>query len=55
LGNDNRLRNILDAVLCYERGEWTAFQQYASRCGINTLEAPDAYFESVTWTKEIFK
>jgi len=55
LGKENRLRHILDAILCYERGEWAAFQNCAAKSGLNTLEVPDAYLDSVAWAKQIFK
>jgi len=49
LGNTNRLREIFDFVLNYERGRWDEIGPAAARLGIREDAIPALYMEAVEW------
>lgn len=49
MGKDNRYRHVLDAVLDYERGDWTNFSESAGRLNLDEKKAVALYFEAVEW------
>ena len=55
LGTDNQLGNIYDLILSYERGEWSKFSYYASKCNIVEEEVPDLYLQSFQWIETFFE
>jgi len=55
LGADNQLGNIYDLILSYERGEWSKFTYYASKCNIEEEEVPDLYLQSFQWIEAFFE
>lgn len=55
LGADNQLGNIYDLMLSYERGEWSNFSYYASKCNIAEEEVPNLYLQSFQWVETFFE
>ena len=55
LGADNQLGNIYDLILSYERGEWSNFSYYASKCNIAEEEVPNLYLQSFQWVETFFE
>jgi EAL and modified HD-GYP domain-containing signal transduction protein len=50
LGVAGRERSILDAVIAYERGEWTEAERIAGGVGLAAASLPDAYRDALRWT-----
>lgn len=55
LQGKNRLRDVYDAVLAYEKGDWEAFSAVAAKLKLNENDGPDLYVSSVKWAKEVFQ
>jgi EAL and modified HD-GYP domain-containing signal transduction protein len=54
-GTVNRLRDILDIPLGYERGDWQQVQAAEMRLGLSGSQVPDLYLQSVEWTRRIYR
>ncbi|MBI1749577.1 MAG: HDOD domain-containing protein [Acidobacteria bacterium] len=52
LGADNRLGNVLQAVMAYERGDWENFTERSTRLQLEETEVPAAYLDSVDWARK---
>ena len=52
LGDDNTARRLLDAVLAYERGDWTAWQGLAVRAGLPAQMFAGASSDAMTWAHD---
>jgi len=48
LGEENVLRNILDLVVSYERGEWDRCSVLASAVGLREDRIPALYLEALS-------
>ncbi|MCH7766982.1 MAG: hypothetical protein IH916_10535 [Acidobacteria bacterium] len=55
LQGKNRLRDVYEAVLAYEKGDWEAFSAVAAKLKLNENDGPDLYVSSVKWAKEVFQ
>jgi hypothetical protein len=53
LGQANGLRNVLDAVVGYERGEWDQAILTIEHAGPSDTTLPDAYTNALLWSKEV--
>ncbi|MEW6263176.1 MAG: HDOD domain-containing protein [Thermodesulfobacteriota bacterium] len=53
LGRPNRLRLILDLVLAFEKGAWSALSEMAAQLQIKEESLPPAYAEAMKWLQEI--
>ncbi len=53
LGHDNRARAVLDAVIAYERAEWSSAEQCSTHAGIAISALPDAYADALRWAHEM--
>jgi c-di-GMP-related signal transduction protein len=52
-GHPNTLRNVLDAVIAYERGEWNEAATLAAASGLNPLALPEAYTSALKWAQDV--
>ena len=55
LQGKNRLRDVYESVLAYERGDWEAFSASAAKLKLNEDDGSDLYVSSVKWAKEVFQ
>lgn len=53
LGTENELRYILDLVISYEQGNWSALSAQARQNNIDETALADAYYQSLAWIKDI--
>jgi c-di-GMP-related signal transduction protein len=53
LGVDNRARQVLDAVVAYERGEWDQASMCSQQAGIALPTLPEAYADALRWAHEM--
>ena len=53
LGQPNRLRAVLDAVICYERSEWDDATAIASQAGIHVPALSKAYTNGLRWVQDV--
>jgi EAL and modified HD-GYP domain-containing signal transduction protein len=53
LGNDNRLRQILDIATLYETGSWDKLDEAAASANIPTEALPERFIEAVNWAQMI--
>jgi c-di-GMP-related signal transduction protein len=51
-GQPNALRDVLDAVISYERGEWDQATFAAGHAGLSETTLPEAYTSALQWLKE---
>jgi c-di-GMP-related signal transduction protein len=54
LGEPNRLRNVIEYVQSYEKGEWEKLPSQAAALNADDKEFPRFYLEAVEWTQKIF-
>lgn len=54
LGERNHARDVLDAVVAYERGEWSALDAHAASLGLAQDRLPHLYTEAVEWAGAVF-
>jgi EAL and modified HD-GYP domain-containing signal transduction protein len=52
-GRDGRLRDLLNLVISYERGEWTQCEALATSLHLGETELSSAYMQSVAWVTKI--
>jgi len=45
-GSPNPLRDVYDAMLAYERADWSALSSAAARIGISEVQIPDSYLKA---------
>lgn len=53
LGDHNRARAVLDAVIAYERAAWDDATRCAQEAGIPLSTLPDAYADALRWAHEM--
>jgi c-di-GMP-related signal transduction protein len=53
LGQANRDRALLDAVIAYERGEWANAAAALAPLGLKDAALPGAYAEALKWAREL--
>jgi EAL and modified HD-GYP domain-containing signal transduction protein len=53
LGDENRMRSVLDAVIAYEAGEWDSASGAASKAGAEASRLPDAYASALRWARQL--
>jgi c-di-GMP-related signal transduction protein len=53
LGEQNDARNMLDAVIAHERGEWDEAARIAASVSISPDRLPIAYADSLKWAREL--
>ncbi len=53
LGDENRARLVLDAVVAYERANWDEASRCSSKAGIALTTLPDAYADALRWAHEM--
>jgi c-di-GMP-related signal transduction protein len=53
LGEPNRDRRILDAVIAYERGDFTGAVETLKPLGLPEKTLTDAYADALTWAREV--
>jgi EAL and modified HD-GYP domain-containing signal transduction protein len=53
LGQPNRDRRMLDAVISYERGEFARATESLSPLGLPEAALPGAYADALTWAREL--
>ena len=54
LGEPNPLRELLDMILAYERGDWPVVSGYAGRHHLDKSVVPDLYVDAIAWANEFF-
>ncbi len=54
LGGEGPFKNLYNAVLAYEEGEWDPLHTHLATLGMPEEEVPDLYFEALDWTENIF-
>jgi EAL and modified HD-GYP domain-containing signal transduction protein len=52
-GHPTTMRSVLDAVIAYERGEWTEATARAEASGLNSSALPEAYTSALTWAQDV--
>jgi len=55
LGDDNRLRTLLDCAIAYERGQWQVAVDKAARLRLDPARLPVAYEDALKWSREFEK
>ena len=55
MGGDNRFRDVFDALLTYERGDWDDFAELASKLNIDEDDLPALYRNTVRWVNQILE
>jgi EAL and modified HD-GYP domain-containing signal transduction protein len=53
LGGANAARNVLDAVIAHERGEWDEAAALAATLSIDPDQLPMAYSDALRWAREL--
>lgn len=53
LGQPNRDRQVLDAVVAYERGEWAHAAATLKPLGLSSDALPGAYSDALRWAREL--
>jgi EAL and modified HD-GYP domain-containing signal transduction protein len=53
LGQPNRARSVLDAVIQHERGDWDEAAASASQVGLPSDAVADAYHQSLAWARQV--
>lgn len=53
LGQANRERSMLDAVVAYERGDWVGASASLTPLGLPNLALPNAYTDALRWAREM--
>lgn len=53
LGDENRDRAMLDAVIAYERGEWEKSYELVAKLGLPDSALPTAYADALRWAREL--
>jgi EAL and modified HD-GYP domain-containing signal transduction protein len=53
LGRSNRERSMLDAVIAYERGDWTGAYTSLGPLGLPEAALPNAYADALHWADEL--
>ena len=53
LGEMNPLRKVYDVVTAYERGEWDNFRGLCKESGLDEMQTPGFYLDSIDWTTQI--
>lgn len=53
-GRKNPLRDTLEIVIAYERGDWDGWSDRIGRFGIPEKDFPEIYATTVDWVKKIF-
>lgn len=53
-GQHNSLRDVLDIVIAYERGDWTGWSARLKQFGISEDDFPVIYANTVDWVNKIF-
>jgi EAL and modified HD-GYP domain-containing signal transduction protein len=52
LGADNNWRRLLECVMAYERGDWSAACELALRVGVSASDLGPAHADAVRWANE---
>jgi c-di-GMP-related signal transduction protein len=55
LGGSNRLRDIYEYVLAYERGDWAKFSDSSTKLGIEVADLLQLYMDAVEWAHKSFQ
>jgi c-di-GMP-related signal transduction protein len=55
LGEDNKLKQVFDLNLSYEKGEWKNVAELSTGLKLDEAKLPALYLEAVEWANEIFK
>jgi len=51
LGKENRFREILEIVFCYEKGQWQEIDRAAKRWHIHPDKVPELFMQSLEWMR----
>ena len=55
LGEENRLRDVFEYVLAYERGDWEKLSERAGALGLGDDGIPKLYMDTVEWAHKSFE
>jgi EAL and modified HD-GYP domain-containing signal transduction protein len=55
LGRDNTERDVLDAVIAYECGEWEKASELAARAGFDPSILPTSHTAALRWAQEVVR
>ena len=55
VGEQNPLRDVLQAVVSYEQGNWEEFSQLAKKLGRNEETLCELYMQALRWSRELTK
>jgi EAL and modified HD-GYP domain-containing signal transduction protein len=53
LGQPNRHRDLLDAVIACEKGQWKKFTEHCSGLRLSEDEVPPLFLDSVEWSRRV--
>jgi EAL and modified HD-GYP domain-containing signal transduction protein len=54
-GGPNRLRDILDCVIAYERADWEQFTALALQVGVDESRVAACYMDAFAWSRTMFQ
>jgi c-di-GMP-related signal transduction protein len=54
VGEQNLLRDVLQAVISYEQGNWEEFSQLAKRLALEEEALGELYLQALRWSGELF-
>ncbi|OLO39198.1 hypothetical protein BTR23_09085 [Alkalihalophilus pseudofirmus] len=54
LGSTTPYREVLDAVIAIERGNWSKVDEHCNKIGLKQNEITNTYVSALKWTREIF-
>ena len=52
-GHSNALRDVLDAVVSHERGEWDRAAGALEHAGLSNVALPEAYTSALLWVQDV--
>jgi len=55
LGEENRLHDIFQCVLAFERGEWDLLSERTSKLGVDEATSYQLYFDAIHWGHRCFE
>ncbi len=55
LGHPNTLRQLLDLVIAYEKGDWPQVLQYSRQLQLPSSQLAPKYLSAISWEKDFFR
>jgi EAL and modified HD-GYP domain-containing signal transduction protein len=55
LGEENRLHDIYQYVLAFERGDWDLLSKQTAKLGVDEATSYRLYFDAINWGRRCFQ